>query len=65
MQSAVHWEHVELAEVLLKHGADPSLGSIERFLNIPLISATFKGNQDMIVLLISYGADVDQALDLV
>jgi hypothetical protein len=37
---------------------------MERFLNIPLISATFKNNQKMIVMLISYGANVDDALTL-
>jgi Flp pilus assembly protein TadB len=49
---------------LLKFGADPNLGSSERFLNIPLISATFKQNEKMIVMLISYGANVEEALDL-
>lgn len=64
LQAAVHWQNYEVAEVLLKHGADPNLGSMERFLNIPLISATFKNNQKMIVMLISYGANVDEALTL-
>ena len=64
LQAAVHWQNYEVAEVLLKHGADPNLGSMEKFLNIPLISATFKNNQKMIVMLISYGANVDEALDL-
>jgi hypothetical protein len=58
LQAAVHWNNFEVAEVLLKHGADPNLGSSERFLNIPLISATFKQNEKMIVMLISYGANV-------
>jgi hypothetical protein len=50
--------------VLLKHRADPNLGSEQRFLNIPLISATFKNNEKMIVMLISYGANVEDALAL-
>lgn len=64
LQAAVHWNNFEVAEVLLKLGADPNLGSSERFLNIPLISATFKQNEKMIVMLISYGANVEEALDL-
>ena len=27
LQAAVHWNNIEIAEVLLKHGADPNLGS--------------------------------------
>jgi hypothetical protein len=49
---------------LLKLGADPNLGSTQQFLNIPLISATFKQNEKMIVMLISYGANVEEALAL-
>lgn len=64
LQAAVHWNNLEVAEVLLKMGADPNLGSTQRFLNIPLISATFKQNEKMIVMLISYGANVEEALDL-
>lgn len=33
-------------------------------MNIPLISATFKNNEKMIVMLISYGANVEEALTL-
>jgi ankyrin repeat protein len=64
LQAAVHWNNFEVAEVLLKRGADPNLGSEKSFLNIPLISATFKQNEKMIVMLISYGANVEEALAL-
>jgi ankyrin repeat protein len=59
LYAAVHWQNLELAELLLSKGADPNLGSTENFLNLPLISATIKENTDMIILLISYGADVE------
>lgn len=64
MQAAVHWQNKDLAEVLLRNGADPNLGSTKSFLNIPLISAVFKGDKEMMIMLISYGADVEQALQL-
>lgn len=64
LQAAVHWENFSVAEVLLKKGANPNLGSIKSFLNLPIISATFKNNRQMMVLLISYGADIEVALEL-
>ena len=42
LYSAVHWSNFALAEVLLKKGADPNLGSTKHFINLPIISATFK-----------------------
>lgn len=64
LYAAVHWCNLELAEVLLSKGADPNLGSTEHFINLPLISATIKKNYRLITLLISYGADIDQAFSL-
>ena len=64
LQAAVHWHNLELAEALLRKGADPNIGSVKNFLNIPLISAVFKGNKEMMIMLISYGADVEAALKL-
>jgi hypothetical protein len=48
----------------LKKGANPNLGSIKSFLNLPIISATFKNNRQMMIILISYGADIEIALEL-
>lgn len=59
LYSAVHWQNFELAELLLSRGADPNLGSTEHFINLPLISATIKQNMNLMILLISYGADVE------
>ena len=64
LQAAVHWHNLELAETLLRKGANPNLGSVKNFLNIPLISAVYKGNKEMMIMLISYGADVQAALAL-
>jgi len=64
LYAAVHWQNTELAEVLLKKGADPNLGSTSNFINVPLLSATVKNNIELIILLISYGADVDLAFAL-
>ncbi len=64
LYAAVHWQNNTLAEVLLKKGADPNLGSTKQFINLPLISATFKNDIEMMIMLISYGADVDLAFQL-
>ena len=61
LYAAVHWQNNALVEVLLKKGADPNLGSTMEFINLPLISATFKNDIDLMIMLISYGADVDLA----
>ena len=64
LYTAVHWQRFELAELLLSKGANPNIGSTKNFINLPLISATVKKNMDLIILLISYGADIEQAFEL-
>lgn len=44
--------------MLLKKGANPNLGNIKHLTNLPIVSALLKNNLEMILLLISYGADV-------
>jgi hypothetical protein len=50
--------------VLLKKGANPNIGSEKPLTNLPIVSALLKNNMDMILLLISYGADVEAGLAL-
>lgn len=64
LYSAVHWQNKPLVELLLSRGADPNIGSSQHFINLPLISAMFKQNMEIIILLISYGAEVEKAFEL-
>lgn len=50
--------------MLLKRGADPNIGCENPLKNLPIVSALLKNNMDMILLLISYGADVEAGLAL-
>ena len=55
---ACHWGYAPIAEVLLKNGANPNLGSkVQGFCTNPLLSSSFKKHNDVIDLLISFQAD--------
>lgn len=56
--SASHWGYTRIVEALLKHGADPNLGSeVLGFCTNPLLSALFKGHKEVAKTLIVYGAN--------
>jgi ankyrin repeat protein len=55
---ASHWGYYNVVEALLKHGADPNLGSeVHGFCTNPLLSALYKGYKDIVKILVLYGAD--------
>ena len=51
--SACHWEEYDMAELLLKKGANPNIGSnSNNFYTTPLLSAMFKNNIQIVNLLL-------------
>lgn len=55
LHSAVAGRHLDVARVLLEHGADPNAVQSEDF--TPLMAAAQNGMADMATLLLSFGAD--------
>ncbi len=55
LHSAVAGQHLDIARLLLDHGADPNAAQGEGF--TPLMGAAQNGQMEMVELLLSYGAD--------
>jgi ankyrin repeat protein len=63
--AACHWQQVEMAELLIKHGANLDIATTQSgWKTNPLIASCFKQNYDLIELLIINGADVNLAIEL-
>ncbi len=56
LNAAAESRDFEMAEVLLRHGADPNLTG---FSNTPLISAVCEGDVDIVRVLLQFNADVN------
>ncbi len=58
--AAVGMGHVEVAELLLEHGAPPDGAAVEDHGTSCLMSAADKGRFDLVQLLVRHGADLDR-----